>query len=214
MNFLSPFDGEKNGVMLLKIARHWQAKKIGDINNFFAVTHDWCCPSCLRSKFEISRLHSKAGHCQEGLLCSICEHHDHFRIAIAREISRKEAGEPLSAAYDARFVRFAPTYICKDCNNADPCAKRAIGAPDNFSFAPHEIATFITVRPHETHEIDWNAAEEAWHAAKPTHDRMEGSLRALAKQIRGEPDFESLFDAAKRVQRDVRDRMDGNGTVT
>jgi hypothetical protein len=206
MTALTPFQCEKNARLLLDLARHWRAKSLGDINNFFAVDHDWQCPCCSRSKQEISRLHQD-GRFKDGLLCSIAEHHDHFNTG--RELQQKDIGYPLRLAYAARFIRFPPTFICQDCNNADPRVKRSVGAPENFSFAPHEIATFIIQRPHASHEINWSAAEAAWHSAKLSHDLMEGSLRGLVKQIRNEPEFERVFDAAKRIERDVRAKMDG-----
>jgi hypothetical protein len=114
-----------------------------------AVATGWQCPSCSRSARELVRWTEirgpswRARYGDEhgmGFTVSMAEHHCHGR------------------------GRFSRVLICGDCNSADGAAKRKLGLPEHWSFAPAEIARFVTVGPHSGATlIDY---EEALHIYK------------------------------------------------
>jgi hypothetical protein len=66
--------------------------------------------------------------------------------------------------------RFPPTVICAGCNAADYWAKRRLGLPQRFSFAPEEIRQFVRSTAHGPHRVDYDVARRLWeeHAGAPT----------------------------------------------
>jgi len=60
--------------------------------------------------------------------------------------------------------RFPETVICDQCNSADGAAKRKLRLPKDFSFAPYEIAMFVTAIPHGKHKINFDAARAIYEA--------------------------------------------------
>jgi rubredoxin len=147
-----------------------------DMTLWWAMTpQSWSCPACGRAKPEIVRLNKNGA-----LMCRLVEHHDHmsdvlekrFRIHstsrdsiiaddLAEEFAKRSA--PMVSSYDNSI-------ICNDCNNADPDAKSVIGAPDDFSFSPTEIRSFIKALPNKPHAINADEARLAWEACKPSYD--------------------------------------------
>jgi hypothetical protein len=108
----------------------------------------WICPSCGRSKFQIlrwtKRFPNRPNHFMDWM-ATLHKHHDHSTGIMSR--------------VGARFVE---TVICGQCNASDGTAKRKLNLPSNFSFAPDEIAYFVSARPHQAHVIDYHKAEEIW----------------------------------------------------
>lgn len=164
-----------------------------DLNSGWAAAWSaWSCPCCRREKPQIARL-SPGGV----LLCRLEFHHDHigdlakriFRERIQRSDDR-DINIQVSRAKDALMPlveRFEPTLICIDCNLAEGRAKleltKEIGT--HFTFTPSEIATFITVAPNRTHEIDLEKARAAWLAAEDDFaDRTDFATR-MAQRIAG-----------------------------
>lgn len=100
----------------------------------------WRCSICWRNKAGIIR-RTKTGR----LKAFIVIHHDHFRDHAARELM--DAADALAPdrrahAY-ATFRRtidyltaFPHVAICEECNHAEAKAKKAVGAPAEFSFGP------------------------------------------------------------------------------
>ncbi|UFW92025.1 hypothetical protein BjapCC829_49705 (plasmid) [Bradyrhizobium barranii] len=164
-----------------------------DLNSGWASTWTgWSCPCCRREKPQMARM-SPGGV----LLCRLEFHHDHigdltkriFRERNARSEDR-DINIQVSRAKDALLPlveRFEPTLICIDCNLAEGRAKleltREIDA--DFTFAPSEIATFITAGKNRTHEIDVEKARTAWLAARDDFtDRTDFATR-MAQRIAG-----------------------------
>jgi hypothetical protein len=93
----------------------------------------WRCPCCSRTKREIMRWGIRKSKSQfigppapPTWKCGLHKHHDLFTDF-------------------GLSPRFPPTLICGACNWLDACAKRAVGAPEWFSFSPDEIRSFIAV---------------------------------------------------------------------
>lgn len=164
-----------------------------DLNSGWASTWTgWSCPCCRREKAQIARLSSGGV-----LLCRLEYHHDHIGD-LAKRIFRernprsedRDINIQVSRVKDALMPlveRFEPTLICIDCNLAEGRAKleltKEIDA--DFTFAPSEIATFITVAQNRTHEIDVEKARTVWLAAKDDFaDRTDFATR-MAQRIAG-----------------------------
>jgi hypothetical protein len=162
-----------------------------DLNSGWASTWTfWSCPCCQREKPLIARI-SPSGV----LLCRLEYHHDHIGD-LAKRIFRernprseeRDINIQVSRAKDALMPlieRFESTLICIDCNLAEGRAKLELtGEIDaDFTFAPSEIATFITVAANRTHEIDIEKARTAWLAAKDDFaDRIDFATR-MAQRI-------------------------------
>lgn len=113
---------------------------------------DWACPCCRRTRFEILRWtvrFPRSPNRFEGWMAVLHDHHDH------------------SAPYfSTARPRFPTTTICDQCNAADASAKRSLKLPDDFSFAPHEIAQFVTAAPHAKHSIDLSIAQALYTSVK------------------------------------------------
>lgn len=115
----------------------------------------WRCPGCNRTKFEILRWTKRKppGHKEPfmGWLAAFHTHHDH-------------GSDRFGLDAHGRFLRPGPSrfpevIVCDHCNGADASAKRKLGLPREFSFAPHEIAQFVTATPHAGHVIDYEIAQ-------------------------------------------------------
>lgn len=64
--------------------------------------------------------------------------------------------------------RFETELICGDCNSADGAAKRKLGLPSDWSFAPGEIARFVSVTPHSgATVIDYAEALRIYQQQRP-----------------------------------------------
>ncbi len=164
-------DADGNVKLLFKIFRDLQANGLGTVPNFFDVPADWRCPCCFRSKAEFARL-DKSGN----LLCSIHWHHDHAIDAYTKHMQ----GDPGAwAALVQSCLRFPRTLICNDCNTVEGNVKNEINAPEDFSFAPYEIASFISVRPNAAHVADRALADRAYAAAQPAKDLIRPRLHEI-----------------------------------
>lgn len=151
---------------------------------------DWCCPVCRRYKPEIARL-TPAGVA----LCQLDRHHDHLGDEGLAILWRRQQKQPDRTRQDALHSaisacmslseRFHETLVCNDCNAADGAAKAAlIGVVHpSFSFAPSEIARFISVAPNRPHEIDHEAAKAIWfEVADDVADRL-AFMEVVARRI-------------------------------
>ncbi|UJB64387.1 hypothetical protein YS110_06320 [Acidovorax sp. YS12] len=128
---------------------------------------DWACPACGRIKRDIARLNAKGD-----LNCRLVEHHDHMKDLVKSEFESqcKSHSKIVADEFAQRFAERASqmisaydnAIICDDCNGADPRAKRAVGAPEDFSYSPQEIRRFVRPRPNAPHEIDEEAAARIW----------------------------------------------------
>lgn len=111
------------------------------------VGEKFVCPSCGRTKFQLLRWTMRFPNKPEkfmGWKAVLHRHHCH------------------SAGRYAAYVRFPTTVICDQCNSADGAAKKKLGLPSNFSFAPYEIAQFVKSKPHGKHEIDYQSAAQIY----------------------------------------------------
>jgi rubredoxin len=195
---------ERNFRLLVGLAKQMGAKDFGAISNFFEVDVEWRCPCCYRAKPEIARLDKN-----QNLLCSIHEHHDHFWDELGEKVPLFDVHYPARQAIGDSFARFPPTRICSDCNVAEPDAKRLVGAPSYFTFAPYEIASFIIVSENSPHTVNEMVAVSVYEAAKPAMKLMARRLTAVtaASKSNGET-FEPIGAAAWRVMQSARKRKD------
>ena len=182
---------DQNAHLLIDLFLNTRATHLGKVDNFFSVLFDWRCPCCFRSKRDFARLDKNGG-----LLCSIHSHHDHF----VRHLKKCE-GEPAAwAALWNSCVRFPDTLICGDCNVAEAAAKNKVDAPENFSFAPYEIANFIEVHPNQANEVNAALAQETYAAAVPAMSLIAKRVRAITSAARGsEGGWEPIGDVAARL---------------
>lgn len=158
------------------------AQGFGNVMGFSKVPVDWRCPVCCRSKAEMARLDKNCN-----LLCAIPSHHDHFADeAYDRLKSAGDENWQMRTAFAESFSRFPPTLVCNDCNIADVQAKSSVGAPSYFSFAPHEIACFIEVKPNQPHQLKPAAAQEMYESLKPTMRILARRLIQLKEDLSGE----------------------------
>lgn len=119
-----------------------------------ALPHDWRCPACGRSPFELlTWTRSITGYGvpkgEYQWLAPLHEHHDH-----------RVDGCVLAP-------RFPSAIICSDCNHADGRAKRQLGLPAWFSFSPAELRSFLTGHPHNGVVIDLAKAREVYTRLAP-----------------------------------------------
>lgn len=140
-----------------------------DLNSNWALTDvDWSCPACGREKRDLFRLTSIG--C---LLASLEIHHDHLPDTVwprTWALFGKDWSEQAPAGtieqidtVEALIRRFRPTLLCRDCNAADATAKKGIeGVDRRFSFAPDEIASFISAKTGGPHAVDCRKATALW----------------------------------------------------
>jgi rubredoxin len=74
-----------------------------------------------------------------------------------------------------------PTVICSDCNEADVKAKKMVGAPSPFSFAPADIGRFIVPAPQSSHRIDRDVLSDLWSRRSKLFDRRVRMIRRLVE---------------------------------
>lgn len=172
---------EHNARLLIEIKEALGATGIGHIHGFFETHTTWRCPSCQRSKAEFARV-DRNGR----LLCSMHRHHDHFDTKVDEMLRPPKSGAVPDSRYSAlrsSFMRFDYVLICNDCNVAEPVAKKLVGAPAYFTFAPHEIAHFIIVKGNAGHMVHPDRAQEAYEAAKPSMKLLAARLKEMADSI-------------------------------
>jgi hypothetical protein len=199
-------DSEQNFWLLLRLQERFYAKGFGSISNFFGVDHEWRCPSCFRSKPEIARLDKN-----ENLLCALHDHHDHFWEEVSDKIDLRSYDWRARSAIEKSFSRFEPTLICSDCNVAEPAAKALVVAPRYFSFAPHEIASFIDVAVNVPHKIDMDRAVAVYAGAKPAMEILARRLKALILATRPEGStFEPIGASMWRVLENTKRKQKGS----
>lgn len=118
---------------------------------FASLNANWRCPGCQRTKFELMRwtlLFPNKPHAHEGWAMGLHTHHDH----------RADKYRLSSVNAPTLLPRFHPELLCEQCNSVDAIVKRKLKLPLNFSFAPNEIAQFITATPNGWHLIDYDIA--------------------------------------------------------
>ena len=199
---------ENNARLLFRLKAELGAGDFGKICNFFEVEAKWCCPCCVRAKPDLARL-DKWGN----LLCRLVFHHDHFETCVDEAMREQTRGVEWHArcALENSFVRFPHTLVCEDCNNAETTAKRIAGCPAYFSFAPHEIALFITARPNVSHEVSEPRVMEVWAAAEPAMRVIGKRLRVLTGRVREvDANWEQLGLLTNRIVNNSRKAMKEN----
>lgn len=202
MMLVSMVEAEQNGRLLCALKEQFKARDFGAIGGFFVVPARWRCPCCHRSKPEIARLDKN-----ENLLCSVVEHHDHFDESVAKHIDLRTLAPDdvtIQRTVEESLIRFPPTQICSDCNVAEPAAKQIVGAPSAFSFAPCEIAAFITVAINVPHQIDAARVRAAFESARPSMELLAARLRAIKKSTIAAGDWELMAQPAMRVLATVK----------
>lgn len=123
----------------------------------------WRCPCCNRTKYELLRWtmrFPKRPNRFEGWVVGLHTHHDHAM----------DVHGGMYSPHAAAIARFAPVIICEQCNAADATAKRKLGLPENFSFTPFEIRSFIFPTAHGWHIVNYKVAQDAYRKtieAKP-----------------------------------------------
>lgn len=170
--------------LTLEIGARLQAEGY-NLNRWWVLTpQDWSCPCCSRGKPDIGRL-DVVGRLYGHLMA----HHDHVGDAVAPlflEIasSRDWPGmNSLAEDFAKRMSAFVsahdPIVICSDCNEADAKAKKSVGAPTAFSFAPADITRFIHPAPNRPHRLDADALTALWRKRAPLFDRRIKMMRRL-----------------------------------
>lgn len=187
-----------NAMLLRQLELDFKASGIGNICNFFDQPPDWRCPCCHRTKPDFARLDKN-----RDLLCAMHRHHDHFGDFARDKLPRSGYTEGIVES----FCRFPETLICADCNVAEPAAKAIVEAPEQFSFAPYEIATFVTVRKQSGHIVRPDCAKRAYEAARPGMRLVNERLNAVVKSARADDDtFEHIGGAAWRALKEINER--------
>jgi len=202
-NFIHRYRGNED--LLAQLLEEHGAERPSDELTiaFFATPVDWRCPVCARAKWEFARLNHKGW-----LHCRIVSHHDHFpddfhlqRVAaVVRERPRVCSREE-TAAFEALYAevdtleRFRPVDICDDCNRADPHGKKAAGAPSYFTFAPHEIAAFITPRIGAGVEVDAAKAKATYETIRPALAIISERAASILRRARANPLLRRLDEA-------------------
>ena len=128
--------------------------------------HEWTCPACGRTKFEIFRWCVKPGHYGDWMY-GVCEHHDHLT----------DFGDP---------PRFERVLICDQCNSADGNVKFLLKLPAAFSFSPDEIRRFITPMPHGWHGVSYSAAQGEYVSAVIGLQRLYDALLRISLDESGQ----------------------------
>lgn len=113
-----------------------------------ALSKNWRCPCCHRSAPEVIRWTEIKGPAWRakyadaygmGFTAPLCKHHCHGK------------------------GRFEITLICGDCNSADGAVKLRLKLPQSWSFAPEEIARFVSVPVHSGRTtIDYEVAKQIY----------------------------------------------------
>jgi hypothetical protein len=199
---------EDNAHLLYRLKADLNAVGFGKICNFFEVEPRWRCPCCFRAKEEFARLDKS-----ENLLCRLVFHHDHFENCVRdmMDARRRESEWHAVCAIENSFIRFAPTLVCEDCNLAEAEAKRIVGAPKDFSFAPHEIASFITVTNNRPHEVCASRAREVFAAAEQAMRVIGKRLRVVTGRVREvDANWEPVGMSATRMLNNARKAMKEN----
>jgi rubredoxin len=125
---------------------------------------DWTCPGCGRTKLEILRWGRRPGG-RWGWTAAVVPHHDHGAPCGSSRAELLAWGP--NEGHPA--PRFPPTVICAACNAADGVAKRVLGLPARFSFAPQEIRQFVRATAHGALQVDLDAARRVWEEHRGTH---------------------------------------------
>jgi hypothetical protein len=195
---------QDNARLLRDLEKRLGASSLGSICGFFEAGTGWRCPCCHRSKVELARLDRN-----RNLLCALHWHHDHFGDYASDKLPRvANATDNLIES----FCRFPNTLICSDCNVAEPAAKQIVNAKPYFSFAPFEIATFITVRPNAGHLVDDARVRTAYEAAKPALLLVWNRLKAVMDSARNEDeDFQHIGGPAWRVLKEANAKRKNPG---
>lgn len=197
----------KNIDLLFDLCAAHGAARPGDVANFMDTPADWRCRPCLRSKPEIARV-DKNGR----LLCQIVLHHDHFDQYVPDDVRKGLRNVSFTAEVAGRdhLTRFLPELICQDCNTADAAAKKIVGAPSVFSFAPHEIALMIRVTANEPHKVKAEVARELYEDLRPILRRLSLVVRNTPRTFESADDWEVLHDPLTRVlKQGLESKQDG-----
>lgn len=182
---ISPLDGVMSPLSI-ELLKKFAVDAI-DMTELWAFTpQDWECPGCGRSKRAIARLNSKGQ-----LMCRLVDHHDHMQDLLVKKFAEISAARDEVVA-DATAQRFAKrsaamvsaydrTIVCNDCNNADTKAKKLVDAPDDFSFSPRDIRTFVISRENVDHDIDAEKAQACWLKQQDTFKLRLTIVRRIAE---------------------------------
>lgn len=186
----------RNIDLLFDLCERHGARRPGDIANFMETHSEWRCRPCMRTKSEIARL-DKNGR----LLCQIVLHHDHFDEYVPDDLrkSLRSIGFAAESAGRDHLIRFLPELICQDCNTADAAAKRVVGAPNVFSFAPHEIALFIQVTANQSHDIKNEIVVSLYEELRPILRRLSKVVRDTPRRFESTDEWHVLRDPLARV---------------
>jgi rubredoxin len=187
--FFRQHDGKWSEQTKAAILRH-DARGLDLNQNWAFVDRWWMCPVCRRQKDAIFRLSARGI-----LLAKLEEHHDHLRDYVNHR-ARKLFGEgwlanaPRGAGIVVDRIQdlvssFSQEMICSDCNSADGAVKATLNGKIHsyFSFAPSQIADFITPHPNAPHDIDFTKAAAAWERLRPSFETRLTLVDTLLKHI-------------------------------
>jgi rubredoxin len=123
-----------------------------------ALPAGWRCPACRRDKAQIMHWGRPRPGAPWRWTAALARHHDHAAPGGLSRASLLVWGP----VHEHPAPRFPVTVICGQCNTADAVAKRVLCLPERYSFAPDEIARFVTATPHGRHTIDYDVARRMW----------------------------------------------------
>jgi hypothetical protein len=79
-------------------------------------------------------------------------------------------------------ARFPDTIVCDLCNSADGAVKTVLGLPEQFSFAPAEIRSFVRATPHANRIIDFGRAQQGFDDLWTRHEALKETGAQFATQ--------------------------------
>lgn len=126
------------------------------------------------------------------MVAKAVEHHDHIKD-YPNYFMREKHGQEWIKCIPPGFgeflnrieiltIRFRPTVVCEDCNNAESTAKKFVSAPTYFSFAPSEIRQFIVSSSNSVHGINQAQALHIFNEALPSFNIR---IAAMTRLIEG-----------------------------
>lgn len=164
-----------------------------DLNENWALCAPyWSCPACRREKNDIFRL-SKRGV----ILAKLELHHDHLRDQIwprVEELFGVDWRDTIPTSSISRLdqireltSRFETCLVCSECNSADGKVKNRFRSEidERFTFTPAEIGQFVSARPAQDHDVDYEKARHIWHSEKENFFARIELIDHLLKRVLG-----------------------------
>ena len=113
-----------------------------ELNKWWALTpQNWVCPVCSLPKKDLARVGKESN-----LIAKLVSHHDHIVEEVAKALDSEihSADGDALKEYTKKFarnflVRFQPTIICEQCNNAELSVKQKHNIPMSVTLSPVDM---------------------------------------------------------------------------